>query len=352
MLIKRILLIFLSLLLFTSVFAEDEIVLKEQHPTDYVVVRGDTLWDIASRFLRDPWRWPDIWYVNPQIENPHLIYPGDEVVLTFKDGKPRLELKRKASSNGLRVVKLSPRVRTEPLTTAIPTIPVDAIEQFLNRPKVVAKHELDKAPYVASSMEQHLINGTGDKIYVRGIENNETTRFTIFRAGVVYKDTPANKKRVLGYEAIQVGEAVMEKLGDPSSLVITQADREVLTGDRVLPSTSRELDFHFVPHAPKLDMSGNIIHVIDGVSYIGQYQVVVLNLGDEHQLEKGHVLAISQKGEKIRDTVKNAKSRYLHLPEEQAGYLMVFRTFAKVSYALVMSAYREIKIHDRVHNPN
>ncbi len=324
--------------------AADEIVLKEQHPTAYRVVTGDTLWDIASRFLRDPWRWPDIWYVNPQIENPHLIYPGDEVVLTYRDGKPQLELRR--GSKGLRTIRLGPEVRREAIEKAIPTIPLDAIRQFISRPRVVSEEQLEAAPYVVSSSDEHLIAASGDTIYVRGLEASEQSRYSLFRPGEEYRDPDTDD--VLGHEAIYVGEAVVTRFGNPASLTIARSTRETLVGDRLLPAGLDALNTEFMPRAPEKDVSGKIIAVVDGVSRIGQHHIVVLNRGTREGVQRGHVLAVFQSGKEVRDVVDGDR---VTLPDEQAGYLMVFRAFESLSFALVMSAERDIKLFDMIRNP-
>ena len=343
MIVRLLPAILLALLAFTA-SAADDIVLKEQHPQRYVVKKGDTLWDIAARFLRDPWRWPDIWYVNPQIENPHLIYPGDQVELTYKDGKPQLTLRR---GGGRRTVKLSPQVRREPLQRGIPTIPMDAIRQFLGRPGVVTDRQLEQSPYIVSSEDKHLVMGKGDHIYVSGIVPGGATRYRIIRPGETYADPDSGE--VLGHESIYVGEAVVERFGDPAVLRLTHSDREALTADRLLPAESEPMLDNFVPHAPEGDLQGRIIDVVDGVSRIGQYQTVVLNKGERDGLEEGHVLGVYRAGDTIRDPVE--RDREVTLPDVEAGYVFVFRTFDRVSYALVMKAVRDMRIHDMVRNP-
>ncbi|MDH5544308.1 MAG: LysM peptidoglycan-binding domain-containing protein [Gammaproteobacteria bacterium] len=352
-LIRLILFIGLCLSIVSSVHGADEIVLKDKHPSSYQVKRGDTLWEIASRFLRDPWRWPDIWYVNPQIHNPHVIYPGDEVVLTYKDGKPRLELRRGASHNGLRIIKLTPEIRKQELSRPIPTIPIDAIQQFLSRPRIITRDEAKHLPYVVSSQDAHLVAGSGDKVYASGILPSENNRYTIIRSGQTFRDSDRGKNRVLGHEAIYVGEALVTQYGDPSTLEVTQSEREILRGDLLIPATAQQLDYNFVPNAPIDQVRGQIIAVVDGVSRIGQYQVVVINRGTSHGMDKGHVLAVYQTGTTVRDTVREGifGSGDVTLPDERIGYLMVFRPFEKLSYALVMKATRDMQIYDMVVNP-
>jgi len=350
--IKRACIVILALFAINTATYAEEIVLKPQHPTNYVIKDGDTLWDIASRFLRDPWRWPDIWQVNPQIKNPHLIYPGDQVVLTFKDGKPKLVLKRSnTTQDNLRVVKLSPTIRKRQLTKAVPTIPINAIQQFLTRPSVLSDDALESLPYVLSIQGHRIVSGTGDTLYARGIIPGSITRYTIVRAGKEYTDIVDGDKMNVGQEAIYIGEARIDKFGDPSTVTITRAKREVLVGDRLLPSIPQAIEYNFQPHAPKNKINGKIISVVDGFSRISQYQTVVINRGSDHSMEKGHVLAIFQAGETIDDDLNHHSTDEVTLPDEHAGYLLLFRIFDKVSYALVMKATREIHILDSVTNP-
>jgi len=325
----------------------DTVNLKPDHPERYTVVKGDTLWDISARFLEDPWLWPEIWHINPDIENPHLIYPGDEIVLTFVAGKPVLSIQR-----GRRVVKLSPHARASRLESAIPTIPIDSIKQFLEHPRVITKHELDDAPYIVASEEGRLVSGTENKIYVRGIIDRENIEYSILRPGQAYTNPGGRKKDILGYEAINVGDAKVIKFGDPATLYITKSTREILIGDRLLPVTKEEeISQHFLPHAPDADVNGLIISVFGGVSRISQYQVVVLNLGIQDNIETGHVLAIYQTGETVRDTINPKMGRKVKLPDERAGTLMVIRPFERISYALVMEAKRDLRVYDAVKNP-
>ena len=329
----------------------DTLALNPDAPQRYVVVKGDTLWDISARFLRDPWLWPEIWYVNPEISNPHLIYPGDIVLLTYdKDGKPVLKVQRGGTSND---IKLSPEVRATPLHSAIPTIPLDSIRQFLNRPRVVTKEEFDKAPYIIAFQDRHLVAAEANKAYVRGAEALVVGKgYGIYRLGDAYRNPGSKEGDILGYETTQVADGRIDKLGDPASLLLTHSYRETLLGDRLFEMDTHEFDQNFMPHAPANPVSGKIIAVVDGVSRIGQYQVVVLNLGTNQGMEAGHVLSIHQAGETITDPIRPKKrNEQVTLPDEYAGLLMVFRAFEKVSYALIMEAERDIKIFDSVTQP-
>lgn len=375
--------------LFTASAAE--VVLNPGHPQSYSVVRGDTLWDIAGRFLTNPWQWPDIWQVNPQIKNPHLIYPGDLISLTYRDGRPILSLTRG------RLVKLTPSVREEPHDQAIPPIPLDAIHQFLSRPRVVTQAELEGAAYVVGSQDEHLAVGGGGRVYIRGLPEKPGSKYSVFRPGGVYKDPDTGA--VLGYEALHVADLLLHKSGDPATGVLTWSNREVLKGDRLMPQENAEYP-DFIPRAPDSVVSGRIISVIDGVSQIGQYNVVVINKGQADGLQPGHVLAIFQAGQEIadpigteiayRDHIDELKRQELEnpskvgrffdgvangvrdaklsvdkalgervggapvkvtLPEERAGEVMIFRTFDAVSYGLVMNTQRPVHILDKVENP-
>tara|TARA_R110000782_G_scaffold250847_2_gene338264 strand:- start:3008 stop:4216 length:1209 start_codon:yes stop_codon:yes gene_type:complete len=390
-----------AILLLTISVRADELTINPDHPESYTVVKGDTLWSISARFLQQPWRWPEIWGVNPQIDNPHLIYPGDIVSLAYQDGQPVLNLQRGTGQvvSG-RNVKLSPTIRSTENDEAIPTIPIDAIQQLLERPIVLDENEIDQWPYVVSSYDEHLIATTGNTIYVRGIpENSDVVRYSIYRKGKPYVNPKKNEKdkdEILGYEAIYVGDATIKKNGDPASAIITVVDREVLKGDRLLPQTDEEISSEFIPRSPSSDMEGNILSVVDGVSQIGQYQIVVLNLGEEQGIEAGNVLGIYQSGYVVQDkigpnvqkseaqkaaelkditengtvisklaygvgqgieafnetfpTIANIqdKTEDVTLPEEYVGVVMVFKTFSKVSYALVMETQGPVHVLDAV----
>ncbi|MGD8311782.1 MAG: LysM peptidoglycan-binding domain-containing protein [Gammaproteobacteria bacterium] len=334
--------VFAALLAGSLVAAEVE--LNPEHPDTYVVVKGDTLWDISAMFLRKPWLWPEIWYVNPQVANPHLIYPGDILNLVYVDGKPQLRMTR-----GYPTVKYEPHARTQSLDRAIPTIPLDAIGPFLSRTIVVEADELDTAPYVVQGADEHVITGAGDRVYVRGIDTRDETLFDVFEPGGPYIDPDTGE--VLGYEALYVGTGPVQKFGDPTTLLMTETTREVRVGDRLRPAQHASPVTHFLPHAPEADVEGHIISVIDGVSQIGQFNVVALDLGTREGMEAGHVLRIDQQGQVVRDTVSGKRGDTVKLPDEKAGLVMVFRTFDKVSLGLVMKATRAIHINDFVRTP-
>jgi hypothetical protein len=361
MVIKKLGLLALAVWLFPLLAAAQTVELKPDHPDRYVVQKGDTLWDISSRFLSEPWLWIDIWEVNPQIENPHLIFPGDEVFLRFVEGRPVVSVRRgepgetgEEGDGTVRrrlpggTVKLSPRVRVSEIEEAIPTIPIDIIQQFLKRPRVVTEEEIDAAPYVVSVGKEALIGSPGKKIYARGINGEAVPRYTVYRKGKQYLD-PDRDDEVLGFEAIHIADAVLEVDGDPATLMVTSAQRELLRGDRLLPTVEDQVQMSFMPRPPEEGTTGRILSVLEGVSQIGQYQVVVLNLGREDGIAAGHVMAVYQRGETIQDPI--ASREEVTLPDERAGIVMVFRSFERLSYALVMEATRAIHVDDTVRDP-
>jgi hypothetical protein len=318
------------------------VALNPSHPDRYVVKRGDTLWDISAMFLRDPWYWPEIWRVNPQVENPHLIYPGDVLILVYIDGKPQIRLERAGGDE-----KLSPRIRSEDLQEAIMTIPLETIAAFLSKGTVLQFDQAEKLPYIVAIKEGHLIAGAGNDVYVRGTGIGPVgSGYSVVHIGEPLIDP--DDDAVVGYEGIFVGEGLIARSGDPATLHLVDTQREALEGDR-LYEREFNIPLQFIPRTPEQDVSGSIIHVINGLSIIGQYQIVVLNRGMQHGLELGHVLGIWQTGEKIPDRIEGGSVR---LPDEPAGTLMVFKTYPRISYALIMEATTDIHIFDKVKTPD
>lgn len=344
----------------TNNVVQQRIAIREDTPESYIVKRGDTLWGIATLFLQDPWLWPQIWYFNPQIDNPHLIYPGDIITLVYVDGKPQLRLQRDgdtvitqipSSAPGLQTFKLSPRVRSESINSAIATVPLNAIRPFLVNPRVVSEEELEAAPYVLSSLDNHLANAAGNRIYVRGLKTANESRYNIFRPGKKFYDPDTNE--LLGMQTLKVSEAQLNQLGDPSTLTITNSLRETLNGDRILPAEQGRLDYNFIPKAPENNIEGKIISLVDSISYSSTNQIVVLNLGDNDGIDVGNVFAIDQTVPNVRDHWTSKRiSPEVKIPELRIGLLMVFRVFDRVSYAIVVDAKRPITTKDMVRNPN
>lgn len=315
----------------------DSVPLRDDAPLRYVVKKGDTLWDIAGHFLHDPWYWPELWYANPDIENPHLIYPGDVLELVWtEDGRPQVR----------RVERLSPKVRELPLDAAVPTIPIEAIRQFLQGPRLVTEQELAEAPYVVQFLDEHLIGGSGNRLYARRVDPSDGRRLSMVRPGDTYVDPETGE--FLGYEAIPIGRIEIQEFGDISTARITRSYREALVGDRLLPLDETVLTTDFQPHAPDANIEGVIISVYDGVGEIGQYQIVTLNRGAREGLVPGHVLDVDKRGRETRDPVTGER---LTLPPVEAGTLLVFKTEERVSFGLIMHATRAINIGDIVRPP-
>ncbi|MDY6814771.1 MAG: LysM peptidoglycan-binding domain-containing protein [Pseudomonadota bacterium] len=326
-------------LLFTS-WAQAQPELRSDHPDRYTVVKGDTLWDISARFLNNPWYWPEIWHVNPQVANPHLIYPGDRLALVYIDGKPRIT---KVASNG--VVKLSPQVRSEPIDTPIPAIPLDAISSFLTDTRIVTPAELEGAPYILEGEDGRIITGAGDRVYARG--DKPADKVGIFRRTKEFRDPDTGE--FLGLEARSIGAGkITAGNGDVLTLRLTKSNQEIRIGDRLLTSVDRPIATSFVPSAPEETVAGEMIAVDGGVSQIGQYDVVAINRGERDGLEAGNVMAVLKSGNLVRDPVTGET---IELPSERAGLLMVFQAYEKMSYGLVLQANRPLSVGDKVTNP-
>ena len=322
-------------------------VLNPRHPDTYVVQRGDTLWDISSMFLRDPWYWPEIWQINPQVANPHLIYPGDILSLSYVDGRPVIAIERAVASN---VERLSPRVRSEPLEEAIPTIPYETLRAFLSRPAVLDPDELETLPYIVAQRDG-LLGSAGQSVYVRGTDEASVgTSYDILHVGEPLIDP--DDDTLVGYEGIYVGQGRVTRTGDPATLLLTDSKREALVGDYLVEEEAVPRA-DFLPRGPEQQIDGRIISVVDGVSLIGQYKVVVINRGARDGLEPGHVLRVFQTGDVIRDTIRGRGNfgEKVRLPDEPAGIMMTFRTFDRISYALIMEATSDIRVLDAVRNP-
>lgn len=358
--------------------AADEVQLRPDHPERYVVVKGDTLWDISARFLKSPWLWPKIWEMNrEEIKNPHWIYPGDVVVLDTSNGQPRLRLLRET-------ITLQPGVREEPLEKEpIPTIAPNVIAPFLSQPLVIEENALADAPTIVAGQENRVVLSPGVRIYVSKIEEDAGALWNIYRPGKALIDPDTGK--TLGTEAVYLGDARVRKFGEPATAEIVRAKEEIFTGDKLV-SAPETLQVNFVPRAPESDIKGRIISIYGGVAEAGRSAIVTLNRGSADGLEAGHVLAIYREGEIIprpgtemakkpdpfkeneyatpdplatpeqaAETEQPAKPELdpslLKLPDERIGLLMVFRTFDQVAYALVMQAAEPVNVLDLVQTP-
>ena len=317
----------------------DQIQLKENYPQEYVVVKGDTLWDISGHFLKKPWRWPELWDVNPQIDDPHWIYPGDILYLTWVDGKPKLSFKND---------RMQPRARVSKLDGAIPAIPLKDLYAFLSDNVVVDSELLKETPYVLGGRNARIIAGAGDRIYARGEVDQGHIAQNVYRPAKEYIDP--NTQELLGYELLKVAEARITALDDDiTSLEIIKSHQEVRVLDRVIPAPQARLQSVFYPVAAPYEVKGQILAVLRGVTKIGRYDAVTINLGSREGLKTGHVFKIFTRGETIKDPITKES---VTLPAEDAGALMVFKTYDKVSYALVMTATNVLSIGDIVRSPD
>jgi hypothetical protein len=315
--------------------------LAEGHPNEYVVQVGDTLWDIAAAFLKDPWFWPEIWYVNPDIENPHLIYPGDVLGLVYIGGQTRITNVRAST------YRMSPQARVTPLSEAVSSIPFEEVAAFLSSGVILEKSQADALPYLLETRGEHLIASAGNEVYVRGIKNDEpSTRYNVIHVGDPLVDPDDN--RLIGYHGHLVGEGSLRRTGDPATVALTRSTQEMKTGDRFLPA-SVDVPLNFFPRSPSSKIEGEIIFVVGGVTQIGQYQVIVVNRGSDNGLSVGDVLTVFQAGSVVKDQVRGGDVK---LPDEQAGTVMVFKTYDRISYGLIMEATDVIHLHDAVRNPS
>ncbi len=322
--------------------AQSGTLLSPSYPDRYEVVEGDTLWGISAKFLNDPWRWPEIWQGNSQVENPDLIYPGDVLVLSFIDGKPTLRALRRE------VVKLSPQARAETFSDAIPPIDPAAIQAYLNSPLVTSDEELLTAGYIVNGFDNRLLMGRYDQFYARGIVDQDASEFRVFRPGRHFVDPVTGES--LGYEARHLGDARMLKAGDPSKLIITKSFEDTTIRDRLRPIANKEALPFFYPDVP-LDsqIRGLILETPNRSTELGALSVVAINLGEREQMRRGDVLRIFSQSRTDEDPMTGED--YL-IPEERVGLALIFRTFEKVSYAIITDSERQILPGDIVRSPD
>ncbi len=314
--------------------------LADNHPDEYVVKVGDTLWDIAATFLKDPWFWPEIWHINTQIENPHLIYPGDVLALVYIDGQPRITNVQAST------YRLSPQARISPITQAVTSIPYESVSAFLSSGAVLEKRETDRLPYLLDTRGDHLIAAAGNVVYVRGLDDAQLgSRYNVVEVGGPLIDPDDNK--LIGYQGKFIGEGTLRRTGDPATVALTDSSEEAVPGDKLI-AESVDIPLNFYPRAPSSAIDGRIISVVGGVTQIGQYQVVVLNRGTRDGLSVGDVLTVFRTGETVDDRFGGGKVR---LPDEEAGTLMVFKVYDRIGYGLIMEARQAIHILDTVRNP-
>lgn len=344
----------IGLLVYAAVMmpaAADTLSIRDDVPERYTVVEGDTLWDIAIMFLDDPWRWEDIWYQNPEVDNPDLIFPGDVLALRFVDDEPRLVLEFRdgepvdpAVDDG--EVRLSPRVRVEGIEAAIPTIPRDRVSSFLTNNMIVSEDELDGAPYIVGGEEGRLLLGAGHSVFARGDWEDIGSVYEVFRRGERYENEDGE---LLGVEAIAVARGELELVQDDIARLQLVSSREnARISDRLALMRETSPSPDFFPSAPDEDIEGQILNVADGGQFIARFDVVLLSRGAADGVEEGHVFDVMTPGDQIRDPITNDR---LQLPGERSGTVMVFRTFDRLSYALVMDSVNNMAVGDHIQAP-
>lgn len=335
-----------------SVFA-DTLALQENAPDRYVVVKGDTLWDISGKFLKKPWRWPEIWQLNKEeIKNPHWIYPGDVIVLDRSGDQPRLRLLRDSKNVGRTngVLKLGPRTRIESLVgDAAASIPFRAIKPFLNRPLVIDPAEMQAAPRIAAGPDDRVLFTAGDRVYAVGLAGEVSSTWHIFRPGkpLIDPDDPEGK-HVIGNQVDYLGDAVLDIPGDVATLHIVGNREEVGVGSRLLQA--EELPFmNFVPHVPPQAVFGKVAAAYGGVAEAGPYTTIVINRGSSDGLDVGSVLESFKAPRPIPKESSDEPDRFT--PVEKSGNVFIYRVFPTISYGLVMNSTMPINVADEVRSP-
>lgn len=307
-------------------------------PERHIVVPGDTLWDIAAKFLKDPYRWGELWKLNAeQIKNPQLIYPGQVIVLDRSGSQPQLKLV---------TVKEQRREYVEPLKKGIPSIPPQEIEPFLSEPRVLDATGFDAAPRVVALQSNRVIAGAGDTIYTTEVTTQHKT-WQIFRPGKPLLDP--DTQEVLGHEAVFLGTARQTKGGDPSSFLVLNSKQEIARDDRLLAAPRQDVP-SYIPRAPAKPVQAKVLSIYSGVNFGGPQSVITLNRGKADGLEVGHVLAADLAGANVSNRFQGEKTDY-KLPDVRNGLVFVFRVFDRVSYALVMSATQPVVVGDTVRTP-
>lgn len=339
-------------LLLPLLASADVLQIRDGAPDKHVVVKGDTLWDISAMFFKDPWKWPEIWALNKQtIKDPHWIYPGDVVYLDRRTGTlsitPPTQTSGSEPVTPSNIVKLKPKVRVVGQNSeAIPAIPLDVIASFLQRPLVIDEEELDSAPKLVGTYEQRTLLAVNDLAYVQNMPTDKGRQWQVYRPSVQFIDPDTDE--ALGQEVIYLGDATVEKFGDPSTLRITNSIQEIGKGD-YFAQAGAGYSSNYLPHAPQNQITAKVISIYGGVQQAGQHAVITLNKGRRDGLEVGNILALYQKGEVLK--TKGWFTPNINLPDMRYGLVMVFRVFNKVSYALVLETKLPVQLLDSARNP-
>lgn len=358
-----------ALLWLSPAWAADEVAIRENSPTEYTVVEGDTLWDIAGMFLEEPWLWPEVWQINPQIEDPDLIYPGDVIELAYVDGNPVLRLSRggapAAAPEGVRTVRLSPRVRRDSIDSVspIPAIPLDVIAAYLSGNTVLSEAQFETAPYIVGGREGHTLLGTGDDVLARGEWASGVAIYDIVRRGRDLEDPESGD--ALGIEGLLVGTATLARSDDDqASLSITSSEQEVRAGDRLIPRVSIGLNASYMPTPPPFAVDAAIVSIGTGRTIGGTYDTLIINVGANDRIAVGQLLTVEDQPEVFDDQIGKRSSwqRIKHalgvensnevtFPGEAAAQILIYRVFDNASMGLVLDSDRDVRLNDRVVTP-
>jgi hypothetical protein len=385
--IRRLIYLTVAALFLTGVVVAQDVSVRSDHPDEYVVVKGDTLWDISGRFLDKPWQWPAIWHVNPQIENPHLIYPGDIISLVYVDGVPQLRLRRGGTK------KLSPAVRVAERDDAIKAIPFEAIAPYIRNLRVLSPEEFAGLPYIVANEDQRLTSTHTDVTYARGLNGQVGEEFVVARLSNIYDrlGNPPEIRRVLpkqhwkqvvnvwdrdesmyntvspwnrrpkdpvGYELVEVSRVRVAQAGEISVLDIIRDRTEIKAGDYILPANDQGYESQFFPRAMDSIPDGlRVLGTSGQRSGVGIYQIVSINAGSNQGLAPGHVFSAFGRGALVDDRTgyrygSFAKDAEVRLPDVYDGLVMVFRTFDEISYGMVMSGKRVVEEYDMLRHPD
>ncbi|MDP3538190.1 MAG: LysM domain-containing protein [Azonexus sp.] len=329
----------------TCAFAAEPLKLVDNPPDRHIVVPGDTLWGISGKFLKEPWRWPEIWQMNKaEIKNPHLIYPGDIILLDMSSGSPRLRKGKQIKGGN---VKLQPQVYSEAVQQVIPSIPPNVIEPFISRPLVIEPGEHDSLPRIVATMEDRMIVGDGDEAYVSGIPDASVEKWQVFRQGKPMKDPETGE--VIAHEAFFLGNARLVRPGEPATIRITNAKEEIHRGNRLMPTPPPEI-IAYVPHRPDQAVAAKVMSIYGGVNEGGPGNVISLSRGKDNGLEVGHVVALYRNRVSVNVDMDGRRTS-TPIPEERYALAFVFRVFNRVAYALVVESSKSVIVGDSARNP-
>ncbi len=358
-----------ALLSLSPAWAAEVVTIRENSPTEYTVVEGDTLWDIAGMFLEQPWLWPEVWQINPQIEDPDLIYPGDVIELTYVDGNPVLRLSRgdvlEAAPEGVRTVRLSPQVRREALEgpNPIPAIPLELISGYLSGNVVLSEDSFETAPYILGGREGRELLSAGDDALARGTWANGVAVYDIVRRGRELEDPESGDE--LGIEGLQVGTATLARSDDDqATLTITSNEQEIRAGDRLIPRTGMGLNESYLPMPPPFAVDAAIVSIGTGRTIGGTYDTLIINVGANDRIAVGQLLTVEDQPEVFDDQFGNRNpwqrlkhafgvenSNEVTFAGETAAQILIYRVFDDASMGLVLDSNRDVRLNDRVVTP-